>query len=287
MKKRPVTVPKNRAEQHELKKKGNIMGHMKLKVGRPPKESSSSAAAASAAAGSTANTKTAASSSAAAAAAAAVSTSASASVSNGTKRKGVSLNGPKKKSRKQNVKWELHPEILQAHVDVRGTKKVVPLTDFSFIPPRSTVSDYIRRLNKHEEATGEKLSVAEWIEQHKQTPGPPSIISKEVRDRIQNIIVARDARNNPLKRLDIIEIISSVAGCSQKQADNYYCYCVSHNKFPMLKKGGKVATCQKTTTSRTQVTVQQQHRWHIVIDDTWEKQAETNLSADEFKPIHA
>ena len=194
MKKHPVKHLKTRVEQDALKKKGNIIGHFRLRVGRPPKESSSLAATAAASSSS----------------AATVSMSVSAFFSKGTKRKVVSLDGSKKKQRKQNVKWELHPEILQAHIDARGTKKVVPLTDSLFYPPCTTVNDYIRRLNKHEEATGEKLCVAKWIDRYKETPGPTTLMSNEIRDRKQNIIVSRYARNNSLKRLDILEIISAV-----------------------------------------------------------------------------
>ena len=121
----------------------------------------------------------------------------------------------------------------------------------------------------------------------KNKKGPNSIIPDEDRDRTQYIIVARDGRNSPLKRKDLLEIIASIAGCSQRQADNYYSYGVRNNKFPLLKKGGKVTAAQKTTTNHTQVTVEQQHCWHIVTDDIWEKQAETNLPVEEFKPVRA
>ena len=292
-----LLTPSQRPQRGELdedKKKVSITGYLKLPVGRLPSgsnktassSSSSSAAAAGLSASSTAKKKTASSSSSSAAAAA----SASASASTGTKRKEVSfggITGNTKKKRRVYVMWDNHPDILQAHVDARKNKQQVPMTTYPIYPPRTTINEYVKRLNNHEEATGEKLSVAEWIDQYKNNKGPNSIISDEVRDRIQNIIVARDGRNSPLKRKDILEIIASVAGCSQKQADNYYTYGVSHNKFPLLKKGGKVAAAQKTTTNRTQVTVEQQHRWHIVIDDIWEKQAERNLPVEEFKPVRA
>ena len=118
----------------------------------------------------------------------------------------------------------------------------------------------------HKEATGENITVAEWIDQYKKHGGRNPIISKDVRDRIQNIIVVRDRRNTPMKRKLGIEIIESVGGSTKKQAQNYYQHCVDRNKFPLLKKGGKVCSAQKTITSRTQVTMEQQHRWHALID---------------------
>ena len=58
MKKHPVKHPRTRGEQDALKKKMNIMGHFKLNVGRPPKESSSSAATGAASSSSSAAVST-------------------------------------------------------------------------------------------------------------------------------------------------------------------------------------------------------------------------------------
>eukprot|EP00751_Fragilariopsis_kerguelensis_P018933 CAMPEP_0170851978 /NCGR_PEP_ID=MMETSP0734-20130129/11579_1 /TAXON_ID=186038 /ORGANISM="Fragilariopsis kerguelensis, Strain L26-C5" /LENGTH=356 /DNA_ID=CAMNT_0011222249 /DNA_START=160 /DNA_END=1227 /DNA_ORIENTATION=+ len=122
-------------------------------------------------------TTTAAAATSVAAASAAASASASASESEsesksvlaGTKKNEVPfgcMTGQTKKKGKtkqrQYVKWENHPDILQAHVDARKNQQQVPLTTYPRYPPRTTINDYVKRLNKHEEATGEKLSVAEW-----------------------------------------------------------------------------------------------------------------------------
>ena len=134
--------------------------------------------------------------------------------------------------------------------------------------------------------TSERLAVSEWIDQYKQNEGQNLLLSNnEVRGKIQHTIVARDGRNSPMGHKDILKIIQSVAGCTPKQADNYYCYAVKNNKFPKLKKGGKVSSAQKTTTSRTQVTIQQQHRWHSTIDQVWEQQVETNIPVVDFQPV--
>ena len=159
-----------RGELDEAKKKRSIPGYLKLPVGRLPSgskktaSSSSSSAAAAAAAGFlaslTAKKKTASSSSVAAVAAA------SASASTGTKRKEVPFGCMTGKTMKQrrNVNWENHPDILQAHIDARKNQQQVPITTNTLIPPRTTINDYVKRLKKHEGATGEKLSVTEWIE---------------------------------------------------------------------------------------------------------------------------
>ena len=274
--KKDVSLPRTRAEVAEAKKEGSIMGYLKLPVGRPPQGS----------------TKTVASSSSTAAAAAATTTmvAAAAAAVTGTKRNefpfGCQTGSTTKKKRRKKVNWEEHTDILQAYVDARNNQGNVADT-ITIIPPRTTVTDYVQRLADHKEATGENITVAEWIDQYKRKGGRNPVISKDVRDRIQDIIVARDGRNNPMQRKEIIEIIESVGGSTKKQADNYYQHCVDRKKFPLLKKGGKVCSAQKTTTSRTQVTMEQQYRWHTLIDQMWEKQEEVNLPTEEFKPVRS
>lgn len=90
-----------------------------------------------------------------------------------------------------------------------------------------------------------------------------------------------------MSRKEVLEVISSVVGCTAEQANNYFIYATSHEKFKLLRRSGKVCSAQKTTTSRTQVTVEQQHRWHTTIDKCWEKQEEVNQPEDEFKKLHA
>ena len=223
-----VIIPRTRLQSEEAKKQGSILGYVKRPTGRPPKSTSTSA-----------STK-------AAVAAAAASSSTAAAVA-GTKRDGIPfgcMTGTQKKRRKKPTNWEEHADILQAHVDARNNKSDVADT-ILIAPPRTTINDYVRRLANHKEATGENITVAEWIDQYKRKGGRNPIISKDVRDRIQDILVARDGRNNPMQRKDIIEIIGSVSGSTNKQADNYYQHCVDRKKFPLLKKGGKVCLHKK------------------------------------------
>ena len=79
-----------------------------------------------------------------------------------------------------------------------------------------------------------------------------------------------------MTRKHIIEIIDTVGQCTKVQATNYYNHCTAQTLFPLLKKGGRVCLAQKTTTSRTQVTIEQQYRWHTLIDQVWEKQEDRN-----------
>ena len=267
-----VIIPRTRGQSDEAKKQGSMLGYLKRKAGRPPKSTSTL------------------SSSSPSTSLSSLSISSASASSLSTKRDdppfGSIMGGIRKKAKKQEyVKWEDYPDILQQHVNARMNNKKLPLTGHALPPPRTTINDYVKRLIDHEKATGEKLTVSEWIDQYKKNQGRNSLLSSKVRGRIQNIIVARDGRNSPLGRKDILEIIESVAGCTPKQADNYYCYAVKNNKFPKLKKGGKVSSAQKTTTSWTQVTIQQQHWWHSTIDQVWEQQVETNIPAVDFQPV--
>ena len=88
--------------------------------------------------------------------------------------------------------------------------------------------------------TSERLAVSEWIDQYKQNEGQNLLLSNnEVRGKIQHTIVARDGRNSPMGHKDILKIIQSVAGCTPKQADNYYCYAVEV-KTTMVNSNNKI-----------------------------------------------
>ena len=211
-----VIIPRTRGQSDEAKKQGSMLGYLKRKAGRPPKSTSTL------------------SSSSPSTSLSSLSISSASASSLSTKRDdppfGSIMGGIRKKAKKQEyVKWEDYPDILQQHVNARMNNKKLPLTGHALPPPRTTINDYVKRLIDHEKATGEKLTVSEWIDQYKKNQGRNSLLSSKVRGRIQNIIVARDGRNSPLGRKDILEIIESVAGCTPKQADNYYCYAVKNN----------------------------------------------------------
>ena len=121
------------------------------------------------------------------------------------------------------------------------------------------------------------------MKQRKRKKGRPTLLSDKHCNRIQHIIVAREGRNCPMTQKEVLEVILSVAACTTLQANNYFIYATTSNKFDLLQHSEKVCLAQKTTTSHTQVTIKQQHCWHTNIDCCWEKQKEMNLPADEFK----
>ena len=106
-------------------------------------------------------------------------------------------------------------------------------------------------------------------------------------NRINELIVIRDARNFPMSRKELISLISDVAGVSICTAQNHWNYLVCTGQLKDLKRNGKTVCAQKTTTKRSQVTAEQQMRWHYVVEHEWDKQRELNLPKEEFISLHA
>ena len=69
---------------------------------------------------------------------------------------------------------------------------------------------------------------------------------------------------------------------SPQQAKNHYDYLVRKGKLSGLKRGGRVVVAQKTTTKRSQITVEQQLRWHTLVDFALAEQTRLNLPAEQF-----
>ena len=84
---------------------------------------------------------------------------------------------------------------------------------------------------------------------------------------LQDMYVARDEANNGMTRLEIVNLIKELSCVNeQKKAENGWDYLVRKGKMKYLKSGGRVYKSQATTTKRTAITVEQQLRWHSMID---------------------
>ena len=59
-------------------------------------------------------------------------------------------------------------------------------------------------------------------------------------------------------------------------------WLIRSKKLDRLKKGGKVVSAQATTTERSQINVEQQLRWHFLIEHEWEYLRKTNKPTSEF-----
>ena len=58
-------------------------------------------------------------------------------------------------------------------------------------------------------------------------------------------------------------------------------------KFPNLKHGGRTVSVQKTTTKHSQITIEQQLRWHGNIESVWQEQLQLNHPNEEFNALKA
>mgnify|MGYP001031646604 CR=1 FL=1 len=115
-----------------------------------------------------------------------------------------------------------------------------------------------------------------------------SLTTEDEQREIAEIIQFRDKNNNGMSRKEAITLIMDWTGCGKmKTAENHLEYLVRNNKLPELKKGGRVVTAQATTTKRGQITVEQQLRWHGVIQSMWEEQRRLNIPAVLYLPIQA
>jgi hypothetical protein len=106
------------------------------------------------------------------------------------------------------------------------------------------------------------------------------------RSELSDIITYRDKMNRPMSRAEVINIVMEISGCvCRKKADNHYAYLVRKKLLKGLKRGGRVVSAQKTTTKRSQITVEQQLRWHGTIESVWDEQARLNQPSEEFEVV--
>ena len=113
-----------------------------------------------------------------------------------------------------------------------------------------------------------------------------SLLSKSDRTFISEIAISRDMRNNGMARAEIITMIVELSeGVSFQQAKNHYDYLVWIGHLKGWKRGGRVMTCQKTTTKCSQITMEQQLQWHALVDFALFEQVRLNLPAHEFEQV--
>ena len=66
-------------------------------------------------------------------------------------------------------------------------------------------------------------------------------------------------------------------------------FLIRAGKFPNLKRGGRTVSAQKTTTTKhSQITLEQQLRWHgNIVESVWEEQLQLNHPNEEFSALKA
>ncbi|KAI2510833.1 hypothetical protein MHU86_3619 [Fragilaria crotonensis] len=152
---------------------------------------------------------------------------------------------------------------------------------------RSTVSWYQTKFELAAKSNGVSLpNVTREMVFSGVTASSTPLLSESDRKFLSDIAISRDLRNNGMTRSEMITTIMELAQCtSRTQAKNHFDYLVRAGYLDGLKRGGKVVTCQKTTTKRTQITMEQQLRWHTSVDFALSEQIRLNLPADEFEQV--
>ncbi len=115
-----------------------------------------------------------------------------------------------------------------------------------------------------------------------------SLTTKEDQEEIQEIIRFRDKNNNGMSRKEVISTIMEMISSSKfAKAGKNLEFLIATNRFPELKRGGRTMSLQKTTTKRSQITIEQQLRWYALIESMWNEQKNLNSPAPDFEPIKA
>lgn len=112
-----------------------------------------------------------------------------------------------------------------------------------------------------------------------------SLLSESDKKFVADVAISRDLRNNGMTRAEMIAMIMELSQSSMQQAKNHFDYLVRSGHLEGLKRGGRVVTCQKTTSKRSQITMEQQLRWHTSVDLALLEQVRLNLPAEEFEKV--
>lgn len=160
-----------------------------------------------------------------------------------------------------------------------GARSISALTSCSgnITIPAATIRYHVKKRREEAECTIAPLP---------KKPKQVSLTTEDQRVFIVNTIRARDNSNNGMRRKEVILMIWQLTGAkSLKNAEAHLDYLIRKGKLPMLKRGGRVVSAQKTTTKRCQIRIDQQFRWHSLIDDVWERQALQNKPTDKFNLV--
>ena len=180
---------------------------------------------------------------------------------------GSSSTNKKRGKRGSYHKWCIGEgqNIISAHITNRESS-TIPI-------PRATIYSAKKRLSKQ----GSVITDGR-VEK--------GLTSKEDQHEIAEILRCRDMNNNGMSRSEAITLLMDWTGCTDRsKAKNHFAYLVQNKIFPDLKRDGRVVTAQKSTTKRGQITIEQQVRWHGVIESIWKDQDATNLPAEKFHPL--
>lgn len=130
----------------------------------------------------------------------------------------------------------------------------------TFVPNRTTL---VTRVNKEKERRQKAVSNDDHYFDRNSESQKHGLTSKEDRELLQDIAVARDNQNNGMGRKEMIHTVAAIKGVSIGKATNHYKYLVRAGHLKKLKRGGRVVRAQETTTNRTAITTEKLLRTYL------------------------
>jgi hypothetical protein len=193
---------------------------------------------------------------------------------------------------KRNPKYSAALQ-LQVEARLKGEEPVVELSSDPIIPiPETTIRREVKK------ARAAALVVAEGLaddttelylyETKRKADAKVCLTTPEQRSFLARTARARDEGNNGMIRKEMINVLMQLTDAkSFKQAESHYDYLIRHKELPELKKFGKVVSAQATTTKRSCIRIEQQLRWHTLIEHTWAEHARLNQPSADFDLVKA
>ena len=253
----------SRADIQEHKKKGNMIGYFGLvKLGRPPKQASTKA-----------NTDA----------------KGSKTQHESTQTEGSKTQHESTQTNVPKMDWSTlsnFPKLkAAAGAYIAGDHNQETLLSSNVTVPQRTVKRAVAKMKKIIE------DGIEFEQITREMMYPPikhttKLLEEKDLKFLQEIIVARDDANNGMGRKEVITLIGDLVQCPDRiRCKNHWDYLVRHGTMKELKAGGRVKKAQTTTTKRTQITVEQQLRWHTTIESGIEELLRLNQPREQFEPI--
>lgn len=178
---------------------------------------------------------------------------------------------------------EAFPTLLAAMV--AHVKKEKPPLGISLSVPRGTVT---RMCSTFQEAAKANNVPLESVSRQMVYKGHDSLLTAEDIAFLQEVVKYRDEANNGMGRDEVVSLIMELKQTTnRKQCQNHYDYLIRKKVFTDLKRFGRVTKAQATTTKRSQITVEQQFRWHTTVDAVLKELERLNQPSIEFEPLKA
>lgn len=104
--------------------------------------------------------------------------------------------------------------------------------------------------------------------------GRPSLVDEQTAQTIVDTVRRRDRGNDGMSQKQVVDTLQElIPGLTRSQADNTFRRTIRPAHKDELTG---IVKAQATTTKRTAITVRQQHRWHLLMDDAIARLHERN-----------